>query len=107
MKKTRTIAIFKELPRRSFSQKVERAFVEIVIERAERKGFKKGEFAAQIWPEMSPKARLRGGPPYDSRRPIREASIGIDCGRSAHGGSNRKELSYLLAIAAERASGQK
>ena len=39
-----------------FSQKVERAFVEIVIERAERKGFKKGEFAAQIWPEMSPKA---------------------------------------------------
>ena len=91
-----------------FSQKVERAFVEIVIERAERKGFKKGEFAAQIWPEMSPKAaasrwtsiRLKASNPGKPQ----SVSIG-DAQRMA--AVIGKELSYLLAIAAERASGQK
>ena len=91
-----------------FSQKVERAFVEIVIERAERKGFKKGEFAAQIWPEMSPKAaasrwtsiRLKASNTGKSQ------SVSIaDAQRMA--AVIGKELSYLLAIAAERASGQK
>ena len=64
-----------------FSQKVERAFVEIVIEKAERKGFKKG-FAVDF--------HTTQGVQY------REASIGIDCGCSAHGSSNRKRVKLLV-----------
>lgn len=91
-----------------FSQKVERAFVEIVIERAERKGFKKGEFAAQIWPEMSPKAaasrwtsiRLKAS---NTGKP---QSVSI-AGRSAHGGSNRKRVKLPVGDCGRAASGQK
>ena len=39
----------------NFANKVERAFVQLIEERAESR-FKKGEFAAKLWPEMSPKA---------------------------------------------------
>lgn len=91
-----------------FSQKVERAFVELVIEKAERKGFKKGEFAAQVWPEMSPKAaatrwtsiRLKAS---NTGKP--QAVAIADAHRMAT--VIGIELSYLLAIATERASGQK
>lgn len=38
-----------------FPQKFERAFVALVSERAERRGYKKGEFAAMLWPWMKPK----------------------------------------------------
>lgn len=88
-----------------FSQKVERAFVSIIIERAERKGFKKGEFAAKIWPEMSPKAAASR---WTSVR-IRASNTGkpqsvsiADAQRMA--AIVGKELSYLLAVAAERVS---
>ena len=90
-----------------FANKVERAFVQLIEARAEPK-FKKGEFAARLWPEMSPKAaasrwtsiRIKAsntGKPQsvsiaDAHRMA--AVVGI-------------ELSYLLAIATERASGQK
>lgn len=38
-----------------FPQKFERAFVALVNERAEDRGYKKGEFAAKLWPWMNPK----------------------------------------------------
>ena len=91
-----------------FSQKVERAFVDIVIERAEMRGFKKGEFAAQIWPEMSPKAAASRWTSIRTKASNtgKPQSVSIaDAQRMAE--VIGKELSYLLAIAAERASGRK
>lgn len=91
-----------------FSQKVERAFVEIIIERAERRGFKKGEFAAQIWPEMSPKAAASRWTSVRTKASNtgKPQSVSIaDAQRMAT--VIGKELSYLLAVAAERASEQK
>lgn len=38
-----------------FAQKFERAFVDLVTVRAEQRGFRKGEFAAKMWPWMNPK----------------------------------------------------
>ena len=39
----------------SFSKTIARTFVEIVDEIAENKGYTKGEFAALVWPECTPK----------------------------------------------------
>lgn len=91
-----------------FALRVERAFVDLVVERAERKGFKKGEFAAQIWPEMNPKTaatrwnsiRLKAshtGKPQSV--PIADAQrMATVLGA---------ELSYLLVVASENAKKQK
>ena len=38
-----------------FPQMVERAYVSLVAERAEFRGYKKGAFAAMLWPWMNPK----------------------------------------------------
>jgi len=38
-----------------FPQMFERAFVALVTERSEDRGYKKGEFAAKLWPWMNPK----------------------------------------------------
>lgn len=90
-----------------FASKVERAFVQIIEERAERK-YKKGEFAAKVWPQMSPKAAATR---WSSIR-IKASNTGkpqavsiADAQRMA--AVIGKELSYLLVAAAERASGQK
>lgn len=91
-----------------FSQKVERAFVDLIIERAEQRGFKKGEFAAQIWPEMSPKAAASRWTSVRTKASNtgKPQSVSIaDAHRMA--AVIGRELSYLVAIATERASGQK
>ena len=38
-----------------FPQRFERAYVALVTERAALRGYKKGEFAAKLWPWMKPK----------------------------------------------------
>lgn len=91
-----------------FSQKVERAFVDLIIERAEIRGFKKGEFAAQVWPEMSPKAAASRWTSVRTKASNtgKPQSVSIaDAQRMA--AVIGKELSYLLAVATERASDQK
>lgn len=35
-----------------FSRRFERAFVELVGRRLEKQGWKKGEFAAKVWPDV-------------------------------------------------------
>ena len=35
-----------------FSRRFERAFVELVDRRLEKQGWKKGEFAAKVWPDV-------------------------------------------------------
>ena len=87
-----------------FAQRIERAFVELVAERAERKGFKKGEFAAKIWPDMNSKTAATR---WNSVR-IKASHTGkpqsvpiADAQRMADVlGEN---LGYLLAVATENA----
>ena len=91
-----------------FSQKVERAFVEIIMERAAKKNLKKGEFAAQVWPEMSPKAAASRWTSVRTRASNtgKPQSVSIaDAHRMA--AVIGRELSHLVAVATERASGQK
>ena len=42
-----------------FPQRFERAYVALVNERAMLRGYKKGEFAAKLWPWMKPKVAAR------------------------------------------------
>lgn len=87
-----------------YAQRIERAFVEIIIERSERKGFKKGEFASKVWPDMTSKAAATR---WNSIR-IKASNTGkpqsvpiADAQRMADVlGEN---LSYLLAVAMEKA----
>lgn len=91
-----------------FSQKVERAFVEIIIERAEKDDIRKGKFAALVWPEMSPKAAASRWTSVRTRASNtgKPQSVTIaDAQRMA--AVIGKDLSYLMAIALERASEQK
>lgn len=91
-----------------FSQKVERAFVDIIVERADKKNLKKGEFAAMVWPEMSLKAassrwtavRLKA---THTGKP--QAVSVADAYRMAT--VVGKELGYLMIVATERANGNK
>ncbi len=90
-----------------FASKVERAFVQIIEERAELR-FKKGEFAANVWPQMSPKAAASRWTSIRTKASNtgKPQSVSIaDAQRMA--AVVGKELSYLLAVAAERASGRK
>ena len=91
-----------------FSRKVERAFIDIVVERVEKKGLKKGEFAALVWPEMTPKTAASR---WTAIR-LHASNTGKPQVVSIADGQRMasvvgKDLSYLLAIAAERASEQR
>lgn len=44
------------LEKEAYSEKLEQAFVELVAERVEARGWKKIEFAAQVWPRSTRKA---------------------------------------------------
>jgi hypothetical protein len=90
-----------------FAQRVERAFVDLVVERAERKRFKKGEFAAMVWPDMNPKAAATRWNSVRSKafHTGKPQSVPIaDAQRMAS--ALGLELSYLLVIAAENAQAQ-
>ena len=87
-----------------FAQKLERAFVSLVDSRAERKGWGKGEFAAQVWPKDPPKAAatrwasIRGKATHTGKPqgvPIADAQRMADV--------LGEDLSYLLAVAKENA----
>ena len=87
-----------------FSAKIERSFVELVAERAERRGFRKGEFAHQLWPEVSLKAAasrwtaMRGTAAHTGKP---QGVTISDAHRMAE--VLGEDLSYLLAVAKENA----
>jgi hypothetical protein len=89
-----------------FAQRLERAFVELVAERAERKGFKKGEFASRVWPGVSSKTAATRWNSVRSKafHTGKPQSVPIsDAQRMADVlGEN---LGYLLAVATEKARG--
>lgn len=47
------------MSRDDFSMKLERAFVELVRKKADAGGYKKGEFAAKVWSDDTPKSAGR------------------------------------------------
>ena len=67
-----------------FPQRFERAYVALVSERATLRGYKKGEFAAKLWPWMKPKVAATRW------NAIREKAVHTGkrnhCGRPSHGG---------------------
>jgi len=87
-----------------FAMRLERAFVALVTARAETRGFRKGEFAARVWPEIKPLAAasrwaaIRGKAAHTGK----PQSVSIaDAQRMADVLS--EELSYLMAVAKENA----
>jgi hypothetical protein len=88
----------------NFAKKIERAFVELVAARAERRGFRKAAFAHQLWPNVSLKAAasrwsaMRGTAAHTGK----PQGVTIE---DAHRMAEvlGEDLSYLLAVAKENA----
>jgi len=85
-----------------FPQRIERAFVELVLRRTEQRGMGKMEFAAKMWPWMKPKIA--------STRWTAMRSKSAHTGKPQHvtlADAHRmadalgEDLSYLLAVAKE------
>ena len=88
----------------SLATKMERCFVELVAERAEIQGFRKGEFAQRVWPETSLKAAssrwtaMRGVAAHTGKP---QGVTISDAQRMAE--ALGEDVSYLLAIAKDNA----
>ncbi len=86
---------------------LERAFVELVAKRVKDRGIKKGEFAAQVWPENSPKAAAARWTAIRSKASNTGKPQGVlisDAQRMAD--VLGEDLSYLMAVAKEQARAQ-
>ena len=91
----------------NFAMALERAFVELVAKRVKDRGIKKGEFAAQVWPEDSPKAAAARWSAMRSKASNTGKPQGVsvsDAQRMAE--VLGEDLSYLMAIAKEQAREQ-
>ena len=91
----------------NFATALERAFVELVAGRVKAKGWKKGEFAAKVWPNDTPKAAAARWTAMRSKasntgKPqgvlISDAQLMADV--------LGEDLSYLMAVAKEQARAQ-
>lgn len=86
----------------NFAIKLERSFVELIAERAETKGYRKGAFAALLWPEAKPKAAASRWTAIRSKATHTGKPQGVtiaDAQRMAE--VLGEDLSYLLAVAKE------
>ena len=91
----------------SFAMSLERAFVELVSGRVRDRGWKKGEFAAMVWPGDSPKAAAARWTAIRSKASNTGKPQGVqvsDAQRMAD--VLGEDLSYLLAVAKENARQQ-
>lgn len=88
----------------NFATSLERAFVELVAGRVKERGWKKGEFAAMVWPDDTPKAAAARwtamrGKASNTGKPqgvlISDAQLMADV--------LGEDLSYLMAVAKEQA----
>lgn len=91
----------------NFAMALERAFVELVAGKVKGKGWKKGEFAAKVWPDDAPKAAAARwtamrGKASNTGKPqgvlISDAQLMAEV--------LGEDLSYLMAIAKEQARTQ-
>ena len=85
-----------------FPQRIERAFVELVLRRTEQRGMGKMEFAAKMWPWMKPKiastrwTAMRSKSAHTGKP--QQVTL-ADAHRMAD--ALGEDLSYLLAVAKE------
>ncbi len=88
----------------NFATLLERAFVELVAGRVKARGWKKGEFAAMLWPGDTPKAAAARWTAMRSKASNTGKPQGVlisDAQRMAE--VLGEDLSYLLAVAKEQA----
>lgn len=88
----------------NFATLLERAFVELVAGRVKERGWKKGEFAAMLWPGDTPKAAAARWTAMRSKASNTGKPQGVlisDAQRMAE--VLGEDLSYLLAVAKEQA----
>lgn len=86
-----------------FSSLLERCFVALVDERAEARGWGKGEFAQKVWSEDSPKSSATKWAAIRSRSSNTGKPQGVllsDAQRMAE--ALGEDLAYLLALAKEK-----
>ncbi|CAK7033085.1 MAG: hypothetical protein DESF_01392 [Desulfovibrio sp.] len=91
----------------NFAMALERAFVELVANRVRERGWKKGEFAAKVWPDDTPKAAAARWTAMRSKASNTGKPQGIlisDAQSMAE--VLGEDLSYLLAVAKEQARTQ-
>ncbi len=89
---------------KTFSEKMERSFVELIDKRADARGWRKGEFARMVWPEA--KAKSAAGKWAAIR--CQASNTGKPQGVLISDAQQMadvlgEDLSYLLAVAKERA----
>ena len=88
----------------NFATLLERAFVELVAGRVKGRGWKKGEFAAMLWPGDTPKAAAARWTAMRSKASNTGKPQGVlisDAQRMAE--VLGEDLSYLMAVAKEQA----
>ena len=91
----------------NFATLLERAFVELVAGRMKARGWKKGEFAAMLWPSDTPKAAAARWTAMRSKASNTGKPQGVlisDAQRMAE--VLGEDLSYLMAVAKEQAKQQ-
>ena len=88
----------------NFAMLLERAFVDFVVGRVKARGWKKGEFAAMVWPGDTPKAAAARWTAIRSKASNTGKPQGVqisDAQRMAE--ALGEDLSYLMALAKEQA----
>jgi len=93
-----------KMRRDDYPKRFERAFVELVDDRADDRGCGKGEFAAKMWPWMNPRTAATRWHVIRAKSAHTGKPQGVilaeaQCMADALG----EELSYLVAIAKDRA----
>lgn len=88
----------------NFATSLERAFVELVAARVKDRGWKKGEFAAMVWPGDTPKAAAARWTAMRSKASNTGKPQGVQISDAQLMAEVLGEdLSYLLAVAKEQA----
>lgn len=86
---------------------LERAFVGLVANRVKERGWKKGEFAAKIWPDDTPKAAAARWTAMRSKASNTGKPQGVQISDAQlMADVLGEDLSYLLAVAKEQARTQ-
>lgn len=89
--------------KKDMANALERAFVELVARRVEERGWKKGEFAAEVWPEDKPKVAMARWTAMRRKASKTGKPQGLsisDAERMAQ--VLREDLSYLLSATREK-----
>ena len=73
----------------NFAMLLERAFVDLVVGRVKARGWKKGEFAAMVWPGDTPKAAAARWTATQQGIQYRKAPRRSDIRCPTYGGSTR------------------